>query len=170
MTMDYTIEHNSPEGRIVIASDGSHITGLWFAGQKYFGANLLKPALDGSGLPVLNDATKWLDSYWQGARPSPAALPLRPRGTDFQRKVWRLLLDIPYGSCITYGELAKRYAAQQGLVSMSAQAIGNAVGRNPISIIIPCHRVIGANGNLTGYAGGIPRKSALLRMEGVNLL
>lgn len=168
--MDYTIEYASPEGPIVIASDGRHITGLWFIGQKFFGESLNYPVVDGSALSVLQDAVTWLDAYWRGTQPSHADLPLRPRGTAFQQKVWRLLLEIPYGSCVTYGDLAKKIAAQDGLRSMSAQAVGNAVGRNPISIIIPCHRVIGTNGSLTGYAGGISRKAALLRMEGFHIL
>ena len=164
--MNYTVEYQSPVGPIVIASDGRYITGLWFSGQKHFGAGLKAPLSDGSALPALQAAMSWLDSYWQGMRPSPFDLPLLPDGTPFQQKIWRLLLEIPYGNCVTYADLAKKYAAQEGLPSMSAQAVGNAVGRNPISIIIPCHRVIGTNGSMTGYAGGISRKVALLRLEG----
>ena len=164
--MDYTVTYSSPKGEILIASDGSNIIGLWFSGQTHYGEGLQQPVLDGSSLPILSKATEWLDSYWQGKKPSPTDLPLKPRGTEFQKKVWQLLLKIPYGSTVTYGSLAKGIAAQEDRTAMSAQAVGNAVSRNPISIIIPCHRVIGANGSLTGYAGGIPLKATILHHEG----
>ena len=163
--MDYTIEYISPIGKIILASDGMALTGLWFLGQKHFGANIQQPVLDGSYLPVLRQAIQWLDAYWWGKNPSPTALPLAPRGTEFQKKVWHLLLKTSYGDRLTYGELAKQYAVHERIPSMSAQAIGNAVGRNPISIIIPCHRVVGASGSMTGYAGGVARKAALLQHE-----
>jgi methylated-DNA-[protein]-cysteine S-methyltransferase len=115
--------------------------------------------------PVLEAARTWLENYFAGERPEPQQLPLNPKGTEFQKRVWRLLLEIPYGQVTTYGALAAKLAQERG-GKMSAQAIGGAVGRNPISIIIPCHRVIGANGRLTGYAGGLWRKQALLRLEG----
>jgi methylated-DNA-[protein]-cysteine S-methyltransferase len=115
--------------------------------------------------PVLDAAQAWLEDYFVGKRPEPARLPLNPKGTEFQKAVWRLLLEIPYGQVTTYGALAAKLAQERG-GRMSAQAIGGAVGRNPISIIIPCHRVIGADGRLTGYAGGLWRKEALLRLEG----
>ena len=164
--MDYTTQYQSPLGMITLASDGQALTGLWFSGQKYDCSNLQQPVHDGTELPVLQESVKWLDAYWRGEAPSPTLIPISFKGTAFQKKVWRLLLQIPYGSCITYGELAKRYAAAEGIPSMSAQAVGNAISRNPISILVPCHRVIGTGGNITGYAGGISRKTALLCHEG----
>ena len=164
--MDYTIQYQSPLGTLTLASDGTALTGLWFSGQKHEHEHLRQPVQDGSSLPVLQETAKWLDAYWRGENPSPMLIPVVFRGTPFQCKVWHLLLQIPYGSCITYGELAKQYATAESLSSMSAQAVGNAVGRNPISILVPCHRVIGTGGNMTGYAGGIAKKIALLRHEG----
>ena len=164
--MDYTIEYVSPLGVITLASDGTALLGLWFSGQKHYCTRLHMPCMDGSDLPVLQKTVRWLDAYWHGEAPSPIDIPLAPRGTAFQHKVWRLLADIPYGCCVTYGELARQYAETEGTSKMSAQAIGGAVGRNPISIIIPCHRVLGANGQMTGYDGGVWRKEALLRHEG----
>ena len=163
--MDYTTEYTSPIGKILLASNGTAITGLWFLGQNHFGSTLRSSAHDGTSLPVLQQAIQWLDDYWRGTNPSPATLPLQLRGTAFQQEIWKLLLEIPYGTTITYGELARQYALEAGIKAMSARAVGNAVGKNPISIIIPCHRVVGANGRMTGYAGGIVRKSALLQHE-----
>ena len=163
--MDYTTEYNSPIGKILLASNGTSITGLWFLDQNHFGTTLRSPALDGTSLPVLQQAIQWLDDYWRGTNPSPATLPIQLRGTAFQQETWKLLLELPYGTTITYGELARRYAVKSGIEAMSARAVGNAVGRNPISIIIPCHRVVGASGRMTGYAGGIVRKTALLQHE-----
>ena len=167
MIMDYTVTYSSPIGEILIASDGRNIIGLWLAGQKHFAKGLQQPVLDGKDVPVLHTAIQWLDAYWQGKNPPAETLPLKPRGTAFQQKVWHLLLKIPYGTTVSYGSLAKKIAAQDGLAAMSAQAVGNAVGRNPISVMIPCHRVIGANRSLTGYDGGISLKAAILRHEGV---
>ena len=163
--MDYTIEYFSPLGPIILACDGVSLTGLWFTDQKYACAGLRTPVQDGTTIPVLLQAKQWLDDYWAGRHPVPDALQLAPRGTDFQRNIWHLLTQIPYGTTMTYGELAKVYATEKGLTAMSAQAVGNAVSRNPISIIIPCHRVLGANGSITGYAGGISRKLSLLDLE-----
>ncbi len=161
--MTYSRTYVCPLGQIILASDGAALTGLWFAGQKYFPA---RPMVPDGGLPVLNAACRWLDAYFAGRRPDPRALPLAPAGGDFRQLVWRLLLDIPYGRTAAYGALAAQAAEQLGLASMSAQAVGGAVGHNPISIIIPCHRVLGADGSLTGYAGGVEKKRWLLAHEG----
>lgn len=163
------MNYDSPAGKLTIASDGTSIIGLWFEGQKYF-ARTLSPdaAAAASPAPVLVQAKEWLDRYFKGERPS-FSLPLRPRGTDFQKAVWDVLLSIPYGEVITYGDIAKAIAAKTGRETMSAQAVGGAVGHNPISILIPCHRVVGANGSLTGYAGGIDKKIKLLTLEGVDV-
>lgn len=157
--MDFITHIPSPLGAITLASDSTALTGLWFDGQKHEGCRL-SPAPVEADLPVFQDARRWLDCYFAGGIPD-FTPPLRPRGTDFQQRVWALLREIPYGSTLTYGELA-------GLLSCpSARAVGGAVGRNPISLLIPCHRVLGADGRLTGYAGGLWRKEALLRLEGI---
>ncbi len=165
--MDYTALLPSPLGELLLASDGEALTGLWFAGQKYFAAGLAQPR-EARDLPVFGEAAAWLGAYFSGLEPGvPPAL--RPRGTEFQLAVWALLAAIPYGETLSYGELARRLAAARGISTMSAQAVGNAVGRNPISILIPCHRVVGANGALTGYAAGLARKRALLALEAGDL-
>lgn len=157
--MDYTYRYPSPLGGITLASDGNALVGLWFDGQKYFGATL-DAAHEERRLPVFEAAERWLDVYFSGREPD-FTPPLAPRGTPFQKKVWDMLLAIPYGHTTTYGALAAR------LGKRSAQAVGGAVGHNPISLIVPCHRVIGADGSLTGYAGGVDKKMELLAMEGV---
>ena len=162
--MTYVNYYASPLGELLLASDGEAITGLWFLGAKYF-ARGLDPAVQERDLPVFQSAKVWLDAYFTGREPG--ALPLlRPAGTAFQRQVWDLLLQIPYGATTTYGALARRLAERRGRVS--AQAVGGAVGHNPISLLIPCHRVVGAGGSLTGYAGGVDKKLALLRLEGAD--
>lgn len=166
--MLYCTEYRSPLGRLTLASDGESLAGLWIEGQKYFGGGLGEMAPK-DGLPVFERARAWLDRYFAGEKPSPAELPLAPAGGEFRQTVWGLLCQIPYGQVATYGALAKEAAGKLGRASMSAQAVGGAVGRNPISIIIPCHRVVGAGGSLTGYAGGIDRKIQLLRLEGADL-
>ena len=155
-------------GILTVAGDESHITGLWLAGQKYFQSTLTGPALPDPGIPVLAQARSWLDRYFSGKRPSPAELPLLPQGTAFRKLVWKELCSIPYGQVTTYALLAGRMATLLQKKSMSAQAIGGAVGHNPISIIIPCHRVVGTDNSLTGYAGGIENKIRLLQREGVD--
>lgn len=155
--------YHSPIGGITVSGNGREITGLWFDGQKYFGATL--PDQYGEKMtPVLEETEKWLDLYFNGMEPDYTP-PLSLETTPFRRAVWEILLAIPYGQTMTYGEIADRIAAQMGLAAMSAQAVGGAVGHNPISLIIPCHRVVGANGSLTGYAGGIEKKKWLLKME-----
>ena len=156
-------DYASPLGTLTLASDGENLTGLWIAGQKYFAAgtptNL--PARD--DLPVFMQARDWLDRYFAGERPAANELPLAPQGSAFRQSVWRILCEIPYGQTVTYGEIAKRLSCK------SAQAVGGAVGHNPISIIIPCHRVLGSDGSLTGYAGGVDKKIWLLAHEGAQL-
>ena len=165
--MDYRFHLDSPLGGITLASDGEALTGLWFDGQKHFGAGLSGDARE-QRLPVFEETERWLQLYFEGHEPdfTPA---LRPVGTPFQLEVWELLRQIPYGETVSYGALAARIAGHRGLARFSAQAVGGAVGRNPISLLIPCHRVLGADGSLTGYAGGVEKKAALLRLEGVVL-
>lgn len=162
--MQYTTTYKSPLGGILLAADEKGLTGLWFEGQKYFALYLDKEHKQGE-TPILEEAKKWLDQYFAGQNPG-FRPPLNFTGTDFQREVWALLCTIPYGETTTYGELAKRLAGKRGCGSMSAQAVGGAVGRNEISIIVPCHRVVGSKGSLTGYAGGIWKKIELLKLEG----
>lgn len=164
--MDYATCCNSPLGAITLASDGRSLTGLWFEGQKHFAATLCAEHEKGN-LSVFEDAARWLGTYFAGEKPDFTPR-LALRGSAFCRKVWEVLLTIPYGQTMTYGEIARVLAVRQGLDRVSARAVGGAVGRNPLSIIIPCHRVIGAQGNLTGYAGGIGRKIELLALEGVD--
>ena len=159
----FSTEYPSSLGRLTLGSDGTHITGLWLPEQKYFPA---APMERREALSVFAQAANWLDSYFAGEEPDPGELPLAPAGSDFRRLIWDLLLDIPYGELTTYGQLADKAARRMGRYSMSAQAVGGAVGHNPISIIIPCHRVVGADGSLTGYAGGVAAKSWLLQHEG----
>lgn len=165
--MDYIHHYDSPLGGITMASDGTSLAGLWFDGQKYY-ADTLGTEHEEAALPVFEEADKWLDIYFSGREPE-FTPPLSVRGSDFRRSVCRILLEIPYGATRTYGDIAQQIAAERGLAKMSAQAVGGAVGRNPISIIIPCHRVVGTNGSLTGYGGGIQRKVKLLELERVDM-
>lgn len=164
--MRYTDNYVSPMGNIVLAGDGTALTGLWFEGQKRFGTGLTDGA-ERAELPVFGQTKKWLDIYFGGGEPAftPA---VALRGSEFQIAVWNVLSAIPYGKTVTYGEIAKNLTAVTGRKT-SARAVGSAVGRNPVSIIVPCHRVLGADGSLTGYAGGVERKRELLRLEGVLL-
>ncbi len=161
--MQYTSKYQSPLGEIIIAADEESLTGLWFAGQKYFTVYFDKE-IEEKEIPILKDAKKWLDIYFSGKEPS-FKLPFHFNGTDFQKQVWEILYSIPYGKTITYGEIADILAKRNGLKRMSAQAVGGAVGKNKISIIVPCHRVIGAHGNLTAYTGRIDKKIALMKIE-----
>ena len=165
--MVYTSIYKSILGNITLASDEIGITGLWFEGQKYFAHSLSSKIISGDNASI-SKAKKWLDIYFAGQQPD-FMPPLHIMGTPFRQKVWQILLDIPYGKTITYGEIARILAKEQGDCPMSAQAVGNAVGHNEISIVIPCHRVVGAKGNLVGYAGGIERKIALLKLEQVDM-
>ena len=162
--MDYTWHYDSPLGGIMLASDGEALSGLWFEGQKYF-ADVLDIEHEEKMLPVFEETCLWLDNYFSGKEPD-FTPKLTMRTTEFRKKVWRILLAIPYGKTMTYGEIAGRIAREEGLTQMSAQAVGGAVSHNPISLIIPCHRIVGTDGSLTGYAGGIDKKVNLLRMEG----
>lgn len=167
--MFYSTEYTSLVGKLTIASDGANIVGLWLEGQKYFLDTLPEASLIKDDLKVFEQAKAWLDRYFNGEKPDINELPLKPIGGDFRQAVWQCLCEIPYGEVTTYGVIANKVAIELGKESMSAQAVGGAVGHNPISIIIPCHRVIGANGSLTGYAGGIDKKIQLLKLEGVEM-
>ena len=161
--MEYIHHYESPLGAITMASDGEALTGLWFDGQKYF-ADCLETEHEEKMLPVFGQTDRWLDIYFSGKEPD-FTPPLNMKTTEFRKAVWNIMLTIPYGKTMTYGEIADRIAKQKGLQTMSAQAVGGAVGHNSISLIIPCHRVVGSNGSLTGYAGGIDKKMKLLELE-----
>ena len=157
----------SPLGEITLRSDGEALTGLWFADDKHYGAKDIAGAAL-ADLDVFMQAEEWLAEYFAG-REQKVSVPLKLQGSEFQMQVWRLLQDIPYGRLVTYGDIAKKIAAQKGVARMSAQAVGGAVGHNPLCIIVPCHRVVGANGSLTGYGGGMWRKVRLLELEKVDM-
>lgn len=163
--MQYTTTYQSPLGELLLAADEKGLTGIWFDGGKYFAEGLDVEHEKGK-LPALETAKSWLDIYFAGREPD-FTPPLHMIGSPFRLSVWKHLLEIPYGETITYGEIAKRIAREMGIERMSAQAVGGAVGHNPVSIIVPCHRVIGADGSLTGYAGGLEKKVRLLTLEGV---
>ena len=162
-----TCHYDSPLGGILLAADEIGLTGLWFDGEKYFADNLPAEHTERE-TPILLEAKRWLDIYFAGKEPN-FTPPLHPIGSAFRQSVWEILLQIPYGKTTTYGEIARQLAEKQGLSRMSAQAVGGAVGHNEISIIIPCHRVVGTNGSLTGYAGGIDKKMKLLKLEGTDM-
>ena len=161
--MTFIQHYDSPLGGILLAADEVGLTGLWFDGEKYYADNLSTEHTE-QDTPILAEAGHWLDVYFSGREPD-FLPPLHPIGSAFRQEVWEILLQIPYGQTTTYGEIARQLAKQHGLSRMSAQAVGGAVGHNEISIIIPCHRVVGTNGSLTGYAGGIDKKIKLLELE-----
>lgn len=165
--MEYTHHYDSPLGSITLASSGEALTGLWFDGQKYF-LDCLSDEHEEKALPVFEQTDRWLDIYFSGRAPD-FTPPLNMKATEFRKAVWEIMLSIPFGQTMTYGEIAARLAKQKGIEKMSAQAVGGAVGHNSISLIIPCHRVVGTNGSLTGYAGGIDKKVKLLEMEGADM-
>ena len=167
--MYYRANYSSPVGLITLACDGSNLVGLWLAGQKYYGGTISELMTEKDDFSIFDVTKKWLDRYVNGERPAISELTLSPIGGEFRQAVWRFLCEIPYGEVTTYGEIAKKMAVKMNRESMSAQAIGGAVGQNPISIIIPCHRVVGAKGGLIGYAGGVATKAKLLEMEGVEM-
>lgn len=168
-TLYYMAHYVSPVGKLTLASDGSSLVGLWIDGQKYFAASIHGEMVEKEDIPVFAVVKKWLDQYFSGEKPDIGELPLAPGGSAFRQQVWKLLCEIPYGTLVTYGALAKMMAEKMGRPTMSAQAVGGAVSHNPISVIIPCHRVVGTGGSLTGYAGGIDKKIWLLEHEGVDL-
>lgn len=167
--MVWTTRYASPLGQLTLAGDEENLVGLWIEGQKYFAGTLEGEGAANPGLPVFTLAAKWLDAYFAGEKPACSALPLAPAGSGFRKTVWEILCEIPYGCCVTYAAIAQKAAARLGKPHMSGQAVGGAVGHNPISIIIPCHRVVGAGGSLTGYAGGIAKKVWLLEHEGADM-
>lgn len=165
--VQYTTTYQSPVGEILLAADETGLTGLWFDGEKFY-ADSLDPEHEEKELPVFEIVKRWLDIYFSGREPD-FMPPVHMIGTPFRLTVWKLLLQIPYGETITYGELAKKVAKEKGISHMSAQAVGGAVGHNEISIIVPCHRVVGSDGSLTGYAGGVDKKEKLLSLEGADM-
>lgn len=169
--MYYATTYPSPVGTLTLACDagGESLIGLWLEGQKYYGGAYSEAFIENYNMPVFGAAKKWLDRYFAGKTPGISELPLAPDGSAFRQEVWHILCEIPYGEVTTYGSIAKQMAVKMNKQTMSGQAVGGAVGHNPISIIIPCHRVVGANGSLTGYAGGIHTKIRLLELEGVNM-
>ena len=167
-TMDYVHHYESPLGGITLASDGTALVGLWFEEKQRFFADSLSQDRTEKPLPVFEQADRWLDLYFGGRDPG-FTPPLAFRTTDFRREVGTIMLAIPYGRTMTYGKIAEIIARRRGVPRMSAQAVGGAVGHNAISLIVPCHRVIGAGGTLVGYGGGLDRKAALLELEHADL-
>ena len=153
----------TPLGEVRLRSDGKSLTGLWFVGQVNDAKDIDDLEIK-NDLPIFLQVESWLERYFSGKQTS-ITIPLQPKGTSFQQRVWQILQEIPYGETMTYGEIAQRIAKEKGVETFSAQAVGQAVGKNPISILIPCHRVLGKNGALTGYAGGVHRKEQLLQLE-----
>lgn len=167
--MYYAAFHPSPIGRLLLVSEEMSLTDLWMEGQKYYLGSLAQQPEENGSIPILRQAKTWLDRYFRGEQPDISELSLAPAGSNFRQEVWKILCGIPYGQTMTYGEIAKEMALRLGRQHMSAQAVGGAVGHNPISIVIPCHRVVGTGGSLTGYAGGIDKKLRLLQREGVDV-
>lgn len=169
--MYYSTTYQSPIGIITLACDGdsNNLVGLWMEGQKYHGDTIPEAMIERDDMLIFDTTKKWLDKYFAGKKPAISELPLAPIGGEFRQAVWDILCEIPNGKVITYGDIAKKMAVKMNKKSMSSQAVGGAVGHNPISIIIPCHRVVGANGSLTGYAGGVSTKVKLLELEGVDM-
>ncbi len=167
--MIYITHYNSPIGDILLASKNDKLIGLWIENQKYYLSSFKEELQEVDNNKILNKTKKWLDRYFGGEKPKIAELEIELIGSNFRKSVWEILMSIPYGKVITYNDIAKQIAKEKGIKQMSAQAVGGAVGHNPISIIIPCHRVVGSNGSLTGYAGGIKRKQYLLEHEKVDM-
>ncbi|WP_406534259.1 methylated-DNA--[protein]-cysteine S-methyltransferase [Methanobrevibacter sp.] len=160
--MYYSTCYASPIGEMLIVSDGEAICGVWFLGQKHFKSSISSDLIESDDLAIFKKAKIWLDRYFNGENPN-IDFKLKPEGSEFRKRVWKILSEIPYGETLTYGEIAQKISP-----SMSAQAVGGAVGHNPIAILIPCHRVLGSNGKLTGYAGGLDKKMELLKLEDIN--
>lgn len=167
--MYYSTTYSLPIGTVTLACDGDNLVGLWMEGQKYHGGTIPEAMVAKDDVAVFDAAKKWLDRYFAGEKPAISELRLAPIGSEFRQGVWSILCEIPYGEVITYGDIAKKMAVKMNKATMSSQAVGGAVGHNPISIIVPCHRVVGANGSLTGYAGGIKTKVTLLELEGADM-
>ncbi len=167
--MYYAAVYNSPVGKIILAGDEKNIIGLWFENQKYIENTMPSDIIRDQDNPILKKGLQWLDDYFSGGKPAVESLHLAPDGSAFRQCVWNILKEIPYGQTTTYGKIAKEAARRLGKEKMSAQAVGGAVAHNPISIIIPCHRVIGSDGSLTGYAGGTDKKIKLLKHEGIDV-
>ena len=165
--MQYVSHYQSPLGEILLAADEIGLTGVWFENQRYYAHQLEKPYIE-ADIPIFEQAKQWLDIYFSGCEPR-LQIPFHLEGTDFQQEVWKILSEIPYGQTITYGEIARKLAKQRGIERMAAQAVGSAVGHNSIAIIVPCHRVVGTNGSLTGYAGGLDKKIRLLELEKIDM-
>ena len=166
--MTFVCRYPSPVGELLLTSDGNHLTGLWLEGQKYYAAGIGDNAVAEENIPVFLQTKCWLDGYFAGEKPVLSKIPLRLRGSEFRREIWSLLMEISYGEVTTYGQLAARYEQRTGKKT-AARAVGGAVGHNPISIIVPCHRVVGVSGTLTGYAGGLDNKRFLLELEHKNI-
>ncbi len=167
--MVLTTHYTSPLGDILLACKDNKVIGLWIEGQKHYLGELEEPTEECDNEEILLKTKNWLDRYFDGARPGIDELELAPIGSEFRQEVWDILKTIPYGEVITYNDIAKKIAKKRNIEKMSAQAVGGAVGHNPISIIIPCHRVVGTNGSLIGYAGGIDKKVYLLKHENVEM-
>ena len=167
----YKSEYKSPLGNITVCCDEDEkIVGLFFKNQKYFADNIDGKITENNNLKIFVTVKSWLDKYFAGKKPNIKEIPIKFIGNDFRKSVWKILYKIPYGTVLTYGDIAKQIAKQQGITKMSAQAIGGAVGHNPISIIVPCHRVVGKNWKLTGYAAGLDKKKKLLELEQANMV
>lgn len=160
--MLYSTNYKSPVGDMLIVSDGKAIKGIWFDGQKHFKSTVESELIINDELIIFEKVKKWLDDYFKGINPE-INFKLKPEGTEFRKKVWQILSEIPYGETMAYGEIASKISP-----TMSAQAVGGAVGANPIAIVIPCHRVLGKNSKLTGYAAGIDKKMELLKIENIS--
>jgi methylated-DNA-[protein]-cysteine S-methyltransferase len=166
--MYYSTTYNSPIGLLTLACDSDNLIGLWMYGQKYHGNTIFKNMIENRDMKIFYATKKWLDRYFIGGNPAIYELKVAPIGSEFRKMVWSILCDIPYGEIMTYGDIAKKMAAKMNKERISSQAVGGAVGHNPIAIIIPCHRVVGSDGSLTGYAGGIATKIKLLELEGAD--
>lgn len=167
--MLYKSYYNSPLGEILIASNEKSLVGLWIKGQKYYEGHIKEEIKENNSIEIIKKTKQWLDRYFNNEQPKISEISLSPIGNEFRQNVWKILCEIPYGKTTTYGKIAEKIAKIMNKETMSAQAVGNAVGHNPISIIIPCHRVVGKNGRLTGYAGGIDKKVKLLKIENVDM-
>ncbi len=167
--MYYYNDYSTPVGKYRIVSDGNKLLGIWKHGQKYFCPNISDAKPTDSDMQIHKCTVNWLDEYFDGTKPEISSLPIQLSGSTFRKTILSILCEIPYGEVITYGEIAKQAAKKMNARTMSAQAVGSAVGHNPISIVVPCHRVIGSNGSLVGYAGGIATKLELLKHEGVEV-